>query len=162
MSSSFVDYGSLPSAVLGDGVLFVPLWAVSTIALSAKYATPQLGSTGARAVLPTHDDTLTLSGVLPGKERYAWKLALEKLADASRRGSPLSAMTGGRVGGLVLITSMTIRTDIYIDALGFTASATRRDVLDVSLALLHLPLPSALGGLLDVASLSVGALSDFA
>jgi hypothetical protein len=160
--SSFTNYDVVPSAVLGDGILFVPLWAVTAMSLAESYHTPPIGSTGAKAALAAHDDTISLSAVLAGPERYAWKIALETLAEASRRGSPLAALTGGSVGGLVLIAGMTIRTDIYVQNLTFAASAARRDTLDVSLTLAHLPLPSALGKLLDFASLAVGGLADFA
>ena len=34
---------------------------------------------------------------------------------------------------------MTIRTDMQIQSLTFTASAARREVLDVSIALVHVP-----------------------
>jgi hypothetical protein len=57
---------------------------------------------------------------------------------------------------------MTIRTDMQIKSLGFSASAAKRDAIDVSISMVHLPLPSALGTLLDVASLGVGALADIA
>jgi hypothetical protein len=109
-----------------------------------------------------HDDTLALSAVLVGHERFAWKLGLEQLAEASRRGSALSRFTGGRFGGLILITSLTIRTDIQVQSLSFSVSAARRETIDVSLTLAHLPLPSLLGKLLDVAAVGVGALADVA
>jgi hypothetical protein len=49
---------------------------------------------------------------------------------------------------------------MQIQSLSFSASAARRDVLDVSVTLAHMPLPSALGKLLDIASIGVGALAD--
>jgi hypothetical protein len=159
--SSFVGYDrGLPSAVLSDGVLTVPLWAVSTLAISESYQLPPMGSTGFRAVSQVHDDTITLSAALVGPERFAWKLGLEQLAEASKRGTALGTFTGGRVGGLILVTSMTIRTDIQVQSMSFTANAAKREVLDVQLTLAYLPLPSLLGKLLDVASLGVGALHD--
>jgi hypothetical protein len=50
---------------------------------------------------------------------------------------------------------------MQVQSLSFTATAGRRDVLDVSLTLAHMPLPSALGKLLDVASVGVAALVDW-
>jgi hypothetical protein len=70
-------------------------------------------------------------------------------------------MTGGTVGGLILVTSMTIRTDMQVQSLSFTASAQKRQAIDVSVSLAYMPLPGALAKLLDVASLGVGALSDW-
>ena len=149
-----------PSAVLSDGVLSVPLWAVGSISLTEAYQLPPVGSAGLRAVSQVHDDTLTISAALPGPDRFAWKLALEQLAEASRRGTALGAFTGGRTSGLILVTSMTIRTDIEVQSLSFTASSARRDVLDVQLSLAHLPLPSVVGKLLDAANVGVQALRD--
>ena len=137
------------------------MWAVTSISLSETYHLPPIGSSGAKAIVATHDDTVTLSGVLVGPERYAWKLALETLADLSKRGGALSAFTGGKVSGLILVTSMTIRTDMQIQSLSFTASSAKREALDVSLTMAHMPLPGALAKLLDLASLGVGALSDW-
>jgi hypothetical protein len=161
-AGSYQDYRVAPAAVLSDGVVTVPLWAVTAMSLSEKYALPPIGGTTARAVVATHDDTISLTGLLLGAERFTWKVALETLADASRRGSALGAFTGGRFSGLILVTAMTIRTDLQVETLSFSSSAGKRDVLEVSLSLAHLPLPSALGKLLDVASLGVGALADWA
>jgi phage protein U len=152
---------NVPSAIISDGgLLTVPLWAVTAMTLSETYHLPPIGSTGARSVVGTHDDTISLSGVLVGPERFAWKLALETLAESGRRGSALAGLTGGAVSGLVLVTSLTIRTDMQVQSLTFSSSATRRDTVDVSLVLVHMPLPSALGKLLDVAAVGVGALAD--
>ncbi|GAA4878639.1 hypothetical protein [Actinomycetospora straminea] len=163
MSSSFQHYLAVPSAILSDGALLtIPLWAVTAMSVSATYHLPAIGSAGARAGVAAHDDTVTLAGVLVGPERYAWKLALERLAEASRHGSALAAYTGGAVGGAILVTSMTIRTDMYFQSLAFNVTAGKRDAIDVTMALVHAPLPSALGVLLDVASIGVGALADWA
>ena len=162
MASSFQNYLTLPSAIISDGILTVPLWLVTTMSLTESYHLPPIGTSGVRAVVATHDDTIQLSGSLVGVERHVWKLALETLAEASKRGSALAAMSGGQVSGLILLTSMTIRTDMQVQSLTFTASSARRDVLDVSMSLVHMPLPGALGKLLDVVSLGVGALADWA
>jgi hypothetical protein len=57
---------------------------------------------------------------------------------------------------------MTIRTDMQVQSLQFSALAARRDVLEVTMTMAHLPLPGALGKLLDAASVGVGALADWA
>jgi hypothetical protein len=56
---------------------------------------------------------------------------------------------------------MTIRTDMQIQSLQFSASAAKRDILDLSMSLAYMPLPGGLGKLLDLASLGIGALADF-
>jgi hypothetical protein len=158
---SFQKYANIPSAVISDGIIPVPIWAVTQMTLSESFHLPPIGSTGAKAIVSSRDDTVSLTGILVGPERFAWKLALETMAESSKRGSALAAMTGGKVGGLILITSMTIRTEMQVQTLAFTASSGKRGVLDVSISLAYMPKPSALGKLLDVAGVAVGALSDF-
>jgi hypothetical protein len=153
--ASYQEYGHIPSAVLSDGILTIPIWAVTT--MTQTYRLPPIGSSGAKAIVSTHDDAISLSGVLLGTERFAWKLALETLAETSKRGGAM-----GAISGLVLVTTMTIRTDMQVQSLSFTASSTKREALDVSISLAYMPKPSALGALLDVASVAVGSLLDFA
>lgn len=160
MSESFQRYSPVPSAIISDGIITVPLWAVTSVSLTESYHLPPIGSSGAKAAVSTHDDTVTLSGLLVGAERFAWKLALETLAEAGKRGSAIAAASLGKVSGLVLVTALTIRTDMQIQSLTFTASASKREALDVSVTLAHMPLPGALGKLLDVASLGVAALAE--
>jgi hypothetical protein len=161
MPESFSNYAHLPSAIISDGIIPIPIWAVTQMTLSETYHLPAIGSTGAKAIVSTHDDTVSLSGVLVGPERFTWKLALETMAESSKRGSAMAAMTGGSVGGLILITSMTIRTDMQVQSLSFTASSSKRSALDVSITMAYMPKPSALGKLLDMASAAVGGLADF-
>lgn len=160
-AASELFYRNVPSAILSDGVVTVPIWAVTAMTVSETYHLPPIGSRGARAVMATHDDTITLNGVLLGVERHAWKLALETLAETSKRGSALAAFTGGAVGGLVLVTSLTIRTDMQVQSMSFSVSAARRDTIDVALAMVHVPRPGALARMLDAASVGVAALADW-
>ncbi len=161
MAESFQSYLTVPSAIISDGIITIPLWAVTMMSLSESYHLPPIGSSGAKAVVAVHDDTITLSGVLVGPERFTWKLSLETLAESSKRGTAFGGLTGGKVSGLILVTSMTIRTDMQIQSLQFSASAAKRDVLDLSMSLAYMPLPGGLGKLLDLASLGIGALADF-
>ncbi len=152
-----------PSAIITDGLVPVPLYSVSAMSLSETYHLPPIGSSGTRALVATHDDTITLSGVLVGKERYAWKFALETLAESGMRGggglvAGLSLL-GMNISGLILVTALTIRTDMQITALSFSASAAKRQVLDVSVTLVHVPQPGAINKLLDIASLGLSTLS---
>jgi hypothetical protein len=151
VTASFQNHLAIPSAVIANGPVAVPLFAVSTLSLSETYHLPPIGSSTAKAIVATHDDTVSLNGVLVGPERFAWKLALEALADSSKRGPT----------GLTLITSMTIRTEMQIQSLTFNATSARKDVIDVGVSLAHMPSPGALGKLLDVAALGVAALTDW-
>ena len=157
-SFSFND--GVPSAILSDGLVTIPIYAVNQISISETYHLPNIGASTVRAVVGTHDDTVTLSGVLVGAERFALKFALETLAESSKRGTALEGLTQGAVSGLVLITSLTVRTDMQVQSLSFTASAGRRDVIDVTVRLAHMPRPGVLGKLLEAANLGVQALRD--
>jgi len=159
--SSYQQYFRVPSAIISDGVVPIPLWAVTTMTLNETYKLPSIGSSAAKAVVDTHDDTISMNGLLVGPGRFAWKVGLETLAESSKRGSALARYSQGRLSGLIVITSMTIRTDMHIQSLSFTASSAKRDVLDVSLTLAHMPSPSAFGKLLDVTSIGVGGLLDW-
>ncbi len=160
MTSSYQSYLHTPSAVLSDGIVVVPLWSVTQMSIEETYSLPQIGGTSRKAAVASHDDTISLTAVLLGAERFTWKLALENLAESSRRGTALQKLTNGAVGGLILVTAATIRTDLAVQSLGITLSAARRDTLDVTLRMAHLPRPGSLAKLLDIASVGVGALTD--
>src|SRR4051794_25781194 len=113
----------VPSAVLSDGIVVVPLFAVSTITVSESYHLPPISSSKQRMIVAAHDDSISLSGVLIGPTRFSMKFALETMADLSKRGTVIERVTRGKVSGLVLVTAMTIRTDMQIQSLSFTASA---------------------------------------
>jgi hypothetical protein len=160
---SFVNADGMPSAIITDGLIPVPLFAVTAMTLNETYQLPAIGSTAARALVDTHSDTIALTGLLLGKERFAWKLALETIAESSKRGGAgivagLSAL-GLDISGAILITAMTIRTDLQVQSLAFTASAAKRDALDVSIQLAHMPPPGARSKLLDMASVAVSTLA---
>jgi phage protein U len=157
---SFIAADGPPSAILSDGLVTIPLYAVNQISLSEAYHLPAIGSSTSRAAVGTHDDSITLSGALVGDERFALKFALETLAETSKRGSALEGLTGGAASGLVLITGLTVRTDMQVQSLSFTASAGRRAVIDVSITLAHMPRPGVAAKLLEVANLGVQALRD--
>ena len=167
---SYIRYGqigdenlppvTLPSALLWDGgLLFIPLYAVTSMSLNESYHVPPVGSNASQRAAATSDDTITLSGLLVGPERFAAKLALELAAESSIRGSAVASYSNGAINGLFLVTSMTLRTDMYIQALTFGASTAKRGVIDVSLTLVHRPPPGALSALLDAGMAVVSTLA---
>ncbi|NMO55179.1 hypothetical protein HH310_28840 [Actinoplanes sp. TBRC 11911] len=160
MPSSYASNLHTPSAVLFDGIVPVPLWAVTQMAIDASYAVPAVGGSNRRVALPTHDDTIGLTAVLLGPLRLEWKAMLENIAEASRYGTVLSPKTGGLGTGLVLVTSATVRTNLAVQSLSFSLTAARQDTIDVTMRLIHLPPPGSLTRLLDVTSIGVGALTD--
>jgi hypothetical protein len=157
---SFLYTEGPPSAILSDGIVTIPLYAVNQISLNETYHLPNIGSSTVRAAVGTHDDSVSLSGVLVGDERFALKFALETMAESSKRGSGLEGVSGGAVSGLVLITGLTVRTDMQVQSLAFTTSAGRRDVIDVSISLAYVPRPGVAAKLLEVANIGVQALRE--
>ena len=158
--ASHINLLTIPSAILADGPIVVPLWAVTTLSLSESYHLPPIGSDARRVLVETHDDTISLSGALIGPTRFAHKLLLETVAEQSMRGSVLESLTGGQAGGLILWTGLTLRTDIFVKSLTFTTSASRRDSIDVTMSLEHLPRPGALAKILDFANTLVSSILD--
>jgi len=158
---SYVRYEGVPSAIISDGLVTIPLYAVSQISLTEAYHLPAIGTSSVRASVATHDDSITLTGLLAGPERFAFKFSLETLAESGKRGSVLEGVTAGAASGLILITGMTVRTDMQIQSLTFTAQAGRRDVLDVTITRAHMPRPVALAKLLESGNVGVRGLVDF-
>ncbi|HEX8067511.1 MAG TPA: hypothetical protein VF520_13415 [Thermoleophilaceae bacterium] len=149
-------YRSSPAAFLGEFPLLVPLYAVTALKLTQTYKLPPVLATSAKSIVDVHDDDIALSGLLLGPERYGMKVALETLADTSRRGGIL----GGRVHqGLMLVTRMTIRTDLQVRSLEFSLSKDQQGVMAVSIALTQMPRPRRVPRLLDIVAL--GALGDW-
>ena len=156
--SSRLDYKATPSAIVSG----VPLWAVTSMKLSEAYKLPPIGSSTLRAIIETHDDTVDLSGLLLGPERYTWKVALERAAEFSKRGGVLGRLTGGRLQGATLVTALTIRTSMQIQTLTFSVNADRRDVIEVAISLVHMPQPGGFERLADLASVAgVAVLADW-
>lgn len=156
---SFVNELGRPSAILTDGVLTAALHAVTVVTLSQTYHLPPFGSGLGRAMIDTHDDTLSLSGLLVGPKRMAQRLLLETLAESGMRGSPASLMSGGMLDGLILVTPLGIRMNMFVQSLTVTASSAKVAAFDVAISLIQAPKLGLLGKLMDVAT-SVAALDD--
>ena len=156
---SFLLPAQKPSALLTDGLLAAPLYAVSVVTLSQTYHMPPFSSGIGRAMIDTHDDTLSLSAMLVGPERLAQRLILETLAESAMRGSPASLASGGLLDGLILVTPLGIRMNMFVQSLTVTASAAKLAAFDVSMSLVQAPKLGLLGKLIDLA-VSVASLDD--
>ena len=160
VQNSFQSFTTIPSAILFDGVVPVPIYAVTQMTLNEAYHLPPLGTAAARAIVATHDDTITLTGMLVGVSRYAMKALLETMAETSKRGTNLF-LVGPQMSGLILITAMTIRMNMQVTRLQFGATSQKRETLDVTMELAYVPpAASLLSKLLDLSSIGVGALAD--
>lgn len=156
---SFLAESSRPAALLTDGLLFAPLHAVTVVTLSQTYHLPPFGSGIGRAMIDTHDDTLSMSAMLVGPSRLAQRLVLETLAESAMRGSVAGFASGGVLDGLILVTPLGIRMNMFVQSLTVTASASKLGALDVNISLVQAPKLGLLGKLADVA-FSVASLGD--
>src|SRR5438045_2685115 len=116
----------------------VPLLYVQSLSISEGYRIERIaGSPFSQAVAPT-TKTISIEAMLIGKERLLQKKALEVLALVSRvmvaAAAPSLAVTG-----IPVICGLTISLDMQITQLRFSQTAQKRDALDVSITLEHVP-----------------------
>lgn len=141
----------------------VPLFHVQSMTMSQGYRIERImGSRWSQATQPTVK-TIAIEAVLVGPDRLLTKKALETMALTSRAlaaaAAPLLA-----VSGIPVVSGMTISLDMQITDLRITHSTMKREALDVSLSLQHVPRSnlSALAGeaadlALAVATAATGA-----
>jgi len=120
----------------------VPLLYVQSMTINEGYQIERIaGSTFSQAIAPT-TKTISIEAILPGPDRLLLKKGLEVLALASRvlvaATAPLLA-----VAGIPVVSGLTISLDMQITDLRFSASVQKRDALDVSITLRHVPRSSA-------------------
>jgi hypothetical protein len=131
----------------------VPLFTVTSLTLNEGYQVARIaGGRLAQLVSPT-TKTITIEAVLVGSKRLVVKKSLEAMALTSRA---LAAATAPlmRLGGLPVISGMTISVDMQITSLRFTQSNQKRDAIDVSITLEEVPrssLSAIVGEALDMA-----------
>lgn len=116
----------------------VPLFAVQSLVLSDGYKIERvMGSKFSQAVAPTAK-TIQVEAVLTGQGRLLIKKALETLALATRF-TAAAAAPALALAGIPVVAGMTVSTDMQITDLKFTHSVNKREALDVSITLVHVP-----------------------
>ncbi|MFE6176235.1 hypothetical protein [Streptomyces sp. NPDC056464] len=116
----------------------VPLFHVQSMTMSQGYRIERImGSRWSQATQPTVK-TIAIEAILIGPDRLLVKKALEAMALTSRAlvaaAAPLLA-----VSGIPVVSGMTISLDMQITDLRITHSTTKREALDVSISLQHVP-----------------------
>lgn len=134
----------------------VPLLYVQNMTMSEGYQIARImGSKFSQAIAPT-TKTINIEAMLIGPDRLVQKKALEALALTSRvlvaAAAPLLKITG-----IPVVSGLTISTDMQITDLRFTQSVQKREALDVSITLQHVPRSSALAIIGEVADLALAA-----
>ncbi|MFE5720437.1 hypothetical protein [Streptomyces erythrochromogenes] len=134
----------------------VPLLYVQSLSITEGYQIERIaGSRFSQAIAPTAK-TIAVEATLPGPDRLLLKKQLEALALVSRvmvaATAPLLAVTG-----IPVVCGMTVSLDMQITDLRFTQSVTKREALDVSLTLRHVPRSSVTAILGEAADLALAA-----
>ena len=134
----------------------VPLLYVQTMTMSEGYQISRImGSKFSQAIAPT-TKTINIEAMLIGPDRLLQKKALEALALTSR---VLVAATASllKITGIPVVSGLTISTDMQITDLRFIQSVQKREALDVSITLQHVPRSSVLAIIGEVADLALAA-----
>ncbi|KZM73234.1 hypothetical protein IU500_20925 [Nocardia terpenica] len=139
----------------------VPLLYVQNIVMTEGYQIQRIAdSPFSQAIAPTRQG-IAIEAVLLGPDRLLLKKELEALALTSRllvaATAPALAVTG-----IPVVCGLTISLDMQITDLRFTQSAQKRDAIDVSITLEHVPrstLSALLGELGDLALAAGTALA---
>jgi len=134
----------------------VPLLYVQSLSMSEGYRIERIAASSFSQALAPTVKTITIEAVLPGPGRLALKKSLEALALVSRvmvaAAAPLLGATG-----IPVVSGLTISLDMQITDLRFTQSVGKRDALDVSITLAHVPRSSALALVGELADLALAA-----
>jgi hypothetical protein len=138
----------------------VPLYNVQTFTLTEGYTIQKIaGSKFSQATAPT-SKTITIDAILVGQFRLIHKKALEIMALSSRL--MVSALAPAlKVTGIPVVAGLTISLDMQITDLRFTQSTQKRDAIDVSLTLKHVPRYSLISILGEVSDLALAVGSAF-
>jgi hypothetical protein len=135
----------------------VPLFHVQSMSVNQGYKIERIkGSRWSQATQPTAK-TIAIEAVLIGGDRLLVKKALEAMALTSRALVAVSAPLLA-VSGIPVVSGMTISLDMQITELRITHSVNKRDALDVSISMTHVPRSSitALAGEAADLALAIG------
>lgn len=160
--TSLDEFERLPSAIIVDLPLAIPLFAVSRISASASLPTPPVGASAFRSAAGPAGETVTIAAVLVGPQRLLWKKDLELIAVSSRTGGVLGAWTSGAISGVTLVSTLITRTNMQITELSFTAAAQRIDCIEVGITMRHVPQPGPVDALVDIGATAAFSLVEFA
>ena len=116
----------------------VQLFHVQSMTMSQGYKIERImGSRWSQVTQPTVK-TISIEAILIGPDRLLVKKELEAMALTSRAlaaaAAPLLA-----IAGIPVVSGMTVSLDMQITDLRITHSTTKREALDVSLSLQHVP-----------------------
>ena len=160
---SYLDeFQRLPSAIIVDLPLAIPLFAVTRMSVTESFPLPPVGASAFRTAASPAGEVVSLSALLVGPQRLLWKKDLELIAASSRSGGSLGSWTGGAVSGVTLVSTLITRVNMQISELSFSASSQRLDCIEVGVSMRHVPRPGPIDALVDIGSTAVLSLVEFA
>lgn len=134
----------------------LPLLYVQNMTLTEGYRIERIaGSKFSQAVGPTTKQ-IVIEAMLLGRERMLMMKALEAMALTSRLLVAMAAPTL-KTTGLPVVSGMTISLDMQITDLRFTQNVSKREAIDVSITLIHVPRSSLTAILGEAADLALAA-----
>jgi hypothetical protein len=134
----------------------VPLFYVQSMSMTEGYKIERIAkSRWSQAIAPT-TKTITIEAILVGRERMLLKKALEAEALASRAliaaEAPLLKTTG-----IPVVSGFTISLDMQVTELRFAQSNAKRDAIDVTMTLQHVPRANVTVLIGEIADLALSA-----
>lgn len=115
----------------------VPLFAVTNMTLDESFKIPEIGKGDKSQWLGKVGYTVSIQGMLLGPERFYWKAALEVMADLSMVLTSLVSIPG--LGGIPLVSGLTVLADMQITSLRFTQTSQEFGAIGVNISLKHCP-----------------------
>ncbi|MFI6166352.1 hypothetical protein ACIBCN_06145 [Nocardia sp. NPDC051052] len=134
----------------------VPLLYVQSISMTEGYQIQRISdSRFSQAIAPTRK-AIAVEATLLGPERLVLKKSLEALALTSRLLVATAARTLA-VTGIPVVCGLTISLDMQITDLRFNQSVQKRDAIDVSISLEHVPRSNTTALIGEIADLALAA-----
>lgn len=136
----------------------VPLFAVNNLSLAEEFSLPDIGRGDKSQWLGKTKYTVSVQGLLIGPERFFYKTALEAVADLGMILASLVPIPG--LGGVPIVSGLTVLTDMQITNLRFTQTSQEFGAIGVAIEMKHCPkgfIAELLGKGLNMASGLVGS-----
>jgi hypothetical protein len=141
----------------------VPLFAVTNMTLDESFKIPEIGKGDKSQWLGKVGYAVSIQGMLVGPERFLYKAALEVMADLAMVLTSLVSIPG--LGGIPLVSGLTVLPDMHITSLRFTQTTEAFGAIGVTISLKHCPkgfVAELIGRGLNIASSLAGSIANVA
>lgn len=141
----------------------VPLFAVTNLTLTENFKIPDIGKGGKSQWLGKVGYIVSIQGMLVGPERFFYKAALEAMADLSMILNAAVPVPG--LGGIPLVSGLTVLSDMQITSLRFTQTSQEFGAISVNISMKHCPrgfVAELIGRGLNLASSLAGSAANVA